>query len=217
MRAKTLLTNLSLGAADAYANSSSICRLPVRRQMIAPDLLGQLNGHLVSRVFRQAYDTAPEHDPVARMIAADVAIRLPDDYLVKVDRASMAYGLEVRPPLLDHELLEMTARIPSRLKVRGGETKWIFKNTFRDRLPPAVTSRRKQGFEIPLDAWMRGPLRQTFEDLVLDPRQPVAALIDQDTARRVFRSHVAGTGRHGSVLWSLLVLAKWTERYRPAL
>ncbi|MCA1560015.1 MAG: asparagine synthase C-terminal domain-containing protein, partial [Acidobacteria bacterium] len=161
--------------------------------------------------------TAPADDALAGMIAADVAIRLPDDYLVKVDRASMAFGLEVRPPLLDHELLEMTARIPSRLKIRGGETKWVFKATYRERLPPLVTTRRKQGFEIPLDAWMRGPLRGMFEDLVLGTRQPVAGLLDQATARRVYRSHLAGTGRHGSVLWSLLILAQWANRYRPAV
>jgi asparagine synthase (glutamine-hydrolysing) len=217
LRAKTLLTNLSLGPADAYANSSSICRPPLRRQLMAPHLLNRLNGHLVSRVFREAHDTAPADDALAGMIAADVAVRLPDDYLVKVDRASMAFGLEVRPPLLDHELLEMTARIPSRLKIRDGETKWVFKDTYRERLPPLVTARRKQGFEIPLDAWMRGPLRGMFEDLVLGAHQPVAALVDQATARRVYRSHLAGTGRHGSVLWSLLILAQWANRYRPAV
>jgi asparagine synthase (glutamine-hydrolysing) len=68
----------------------------------------------------------------------------------------MAYGLEVRPPLVDHELLELAAQIPSEYKVRSGETKWIFKEAYRDQLPPAVTRRAKQGFEIPVDAWLRG-------------------------------------------------------------
>ena len=104
------------------------------------------------------------------MIAADVATLLPDDFLVKVDRASMACGLEVRPPLLDHELLELAARIPSRCKVRDGETKWIFKQAFRGRrLPAAILGRPKQGFDIPVDAWLRGPLRPMFESAVLEP------------------------------------------------
>ena len=217
MRAKTLLTNLSLSAPDAYANSSAICRAPLRRQLIASGLRSELNGHNVNRSFHAAFEGAPSGDALAGMIAADLAVRLPDDYLVKVDRASMAFGLEVRPPLLDHELLELTARIPSRLKIHRGETKWLFKETYRARLPAAVTSRRKQGFEIPLDAWMRGPLRAMFEDLVLDSHQEVAALIDQQTAKRVYRSHLSGAGRHGSVLWSLLVLARWSEKYRPTV
>src|SRR5439155_18830628 len=91
-----------------------------------------------------SHATAPADDDLAGMLAADVATLLPDDYLVKVDRASMAFGLEVRPPLLDHELLELAARIPSRWKVHGGETKWVFKQAFRDRLPADLLARPKQ-------------------------------------------------------------------------
>jgi asparagine synthase (glutamine-hydrolysing) len=183
---------------------------------LSANVAAQLNGHDVSRSIRTAYATAPPSDALAGMLAADIAVRLPDDYLVKVDRASMAVGLEVRPPLLDHELLELTARMPASLKVRGQETKWLFKEIYRQRLPTSVTSRPKQGFEIPLDDWMRGPLRPMFEDMVLDPRQPVAGLINQEAAARVYRSHVSSMGRHGSVLWNLLVLARWTAHYGPS-
>ena len=217
LRAKTLLTNLSLDEPDAYANSSSICRLPLRRQLLARQVTTGLNGHQVTQPFRDAFETAPAADPVARMIAADIAVRLPDDYLVKVDRASMAYGLEVRPPLLDHALLELTARIPSRLKVRDGETKWVFKDAYRGALPAAVTTRPKQGFEIPIDSWMRGPLREQFEATVLGSTGPLAGLIDRSEAQRLHKSHLARTGRHGSTLWTLLVLARWADRYRPSV
>jgi asparagine synthase (glutamine-hydrolysing) len=147
------------------------------------------------------------------MIAADVATLLPDDYLVKVDRASMANGLEVRPPLLDHELLELAARIPSCWKVHKGQTKWLFKETYRPQLPPAVVDRPKRGFEMPIDAWLRGPLRDVFEAAVLAPQARVGGLVDQGLARMLYRSHLRGTGRHGGVLWSLLVLAHWAARY----
>jgi asparagine synthase (glutamine-hydrolysing) len=216
LRAKTLLTNLALDGGPAYANTLQVCRPPLRRRLLAPDLAAALNGHRPEAIVCAGYAAAPPGDALAGMIAADVATLLPDDYLVKVDRASMAHGLEVRPPLLDHELLELTARIPSDLKVRRGETKWLMKRAFRDRLPEAVQARRKQGFEIPVDDWLRGPLREMVESAVFSPRAPVAALVDQATARSLYQAHRAGTGRHGGVLWGLLVLARWCERYLAA-
>jgi asparagine synthase (glutamine-hydrolysing) len=213
LRAKTRLTNLALEPGPAYANTLALCRPPLRRRLLAPDLVAGLDGHVPERIIRDAYATAPADDPLAGMIAADVATVLPDDFLVKVDRASMAHGLEVRPPLLDHELLELAARIPSAYKVRGGQTKWILKQACGDRLPDGVARRPKQGFEVPVDAWLRGPLRGTFQEAVLDGRARVAGLIDRATAGALFRAHCAGTGRHGAILWSLLVLARWAERY----
>jgi asparagine synthase (glutamine-hydrolysing) len=213
LRAKTRLTNLSLEAGAAYANTIAWCRLPLRRRLLSADLRQGLNGHEPEQAIRAAYALAPASDPLSGMLAADVATLLPDDFLVKVDRASMANGLEVRPPLLDHELLELAAQIPSDLKVHNGDTKWIFKEAFAKRLPAAVVRRPKHGFEMPIDAWLRGPLRPMFEDTVLDDRAPAAGLLDQPVVRGVFRSHVAGTGRHGSVLWSLLILSSWAGRY----
>jgi asparagine synthase (glutamine-hydrolysing) len=128
----------------------------------------------------------------------------------------MACGLEVRPPLLDHELLELTARIPSGLKVRRGETKWLMKEAFRDRLPAETLRRPKQGFEIPLDLWLAGPLREQFDAAVLAPQAPVRDLVSRAVVRSVYRAHQSGAGRHGAVLWSLLVLARWCERYLAA-
>jgi asparagine synthase (glutamine-hydrolysing) len=213
LRAKTALTNLSLDAASAYANTLTICRQPLRRRLVAPDFAGELNGYEAEQIVRDSYRAAPSDDPLAGMIAADVAVILPDDFLVKVDRASMAHGLEVRPPLLDHELLELAARIPSQCKVRNGETKWILKRACRGRLPPAVLSHPKHGFDMPIDHWLRGPLRQLFESAVLDSQAKVRGLVDVSTARCLFRQHQSGAGRHGSVLWSLLVLAHWARRY----
>jgi asparagine synthase (glutamine-hydrolysing) len=216
LRAKTRLTNLALDPGPAYANTLTLCRLPLRHQLLLPDLAASLNGHDPERIVRDHYAAAPADDALGGMIAADVATLLPDDYLVKVDRASMANGLEVRPPLLDHELLELTARIPSAYKIRNGETKWIFKQACRPLLPDALLHRPKQGFEIPINTWLRGPLRDLFESAVLAPGARVAGLVNQATAQNLYRSHLRGTGRHGSVLWSLLVLARWAERYLPA-
>jgi asparagine synthase (glutamine-hydrolysing) len=213
LRAKTLLTNLALEPGAAYANTLLRCRPPLRRRLLAPDVRARLNGHDPGAVVRAGHAHAPADDALAGMLAADTAVLLPDDFLVKVDRASMAHGVEVRPPLLDHELFELAARIPSAFKVRRGETKWVLKEACRDLLPAGVVRRPKQGFDVPLDAWFRGPLRELFEDGVLGPGAPAAGLIDVAAARQVYRAHLAGTGRHGDVLWSLLMLARWAERY----
>ncbi len=213
LRAKTALSNLSLDAGPAYANTLMLCRQPLRRRLMAADLAAGLNGHAPERIVWKSYATAPAADTLAGMIAADVATVLPDDFLVKVDRASMAHGLEVRPPLVDHEVLELAARIPSRWKVHRGQTKWILKQAARGSLPESILERRKQGFEIPIDDWLGGPLRPMFEAAVLDPGARVGELIDQRLARWIYQSHLAGTGRHGSTLWALLMLARWADRY----
>jgi len=213
LRAKTLLTNVSLEPGDAYANTLSLCRTPIRRRLLSGDVLRELRDYDPAAPIRHAVATAPPADPVAGMIAADTLVRLPDDYLVKVDRAAMAYGLEVRPPLLDHEVLELAAGMPSSLKVHDGETKWALKQAFQAELPSDITTRPKHGFEIPVDAWLRGPLREMVEASVLSPRGALAGMVNISEAGRVFGEHRSGVGRHGSTTWGLLVLARWIERY----
>jgi asparagine synthase (glutamine-hydrolysing) len=211
-----LLTNLALDAGPAYANTMTLCRQPLRRRLLAPDLAEGLNGHVPEQLLWESYATALPDDALAGMMAADVATVLPDDFLVKVDRASMANGLEVRPPFVDHELMELAARIPSRWKIQRGQTKAILKQSVRGSLPESILERRKQGFEVPIDDWLRGPLQPMFESAVLDRGARVAGLIDQDVALRIYRSHLSGASRQGNVLWSLLVLARWAERYVSA-
>lgn len=212
LRAKTVLTNLSLESGAAYANTLSICRTPMRRRLLAPHIAASLNGHDPGRIVEDAFATGQRDDALGGMIAADISTVLPDDFLVKVDRASMAHGLEVRPPFLDHELLELAARIPSRWKINQGETKWILKKAYERQLPAAV-SRPKQGFDMPINDWLRQPLRGVFESSVLDPKARVGELVNQSIAGKLYRAHLNGSGRHGSVLWSLLVLARWADRY----
>ena len=215
LRAKTLLTNLSLDPSAAYANTLTACRQPMRRRLLEASLAASLNGVEPEDHIRAAFGTAEARDPLGGMLSADIATVLPDDFLVKTDRACMAHGLELRPPLLDHELLELAARIPSRYKVRRSQTKWIFKEAYRKQLPAEVLSRAKKGFDMPTDAWLRGPLRPMIEDCVLNPRARVCSLIDRSVAGQLFAEHCAGRGRHGNVLWSLLILARWAEAYQP--
>lgn len=212
LRGKSMLTNLSLSNAAAYANTISTCRQPLRRALLSDDMARQLQGHQPGNRIAESYLHGGQ-DPLASMISADVASLLPDDYLVKVDRASMAFGLEVRPPLLDHELLELTARIPSSLKIRQGQTKWIFKHACRDLLPPSLLTRPKQGFEAPVDVWLRGPLRELFHEVVLSGNTPAAEWLNLVKVRSAYEQHRTGRRRLGQTLWSLMVLARWSELF----
>src|SRR5262249_55279430 len=216
LRLKTFLTTLALEPGPAYANTLQLCRPPLRRRLLHADVVGELNGHDPGACATVAFQTARPGDWLGGMISADVATLLPDDYLVKVDRASMACGLEVRPPLLDHELLELAARIPATWKVHKGETKWIFKKAVEGWLPADTVWRRKQGFELPVDAWLRGPLREMFESAVLSRGNRIASLVDSVAVEGLYRRHLSGVGHHGAVLWSLLVLARWADRYLTA-
>ena len=214
LRWKSALTNLSLDPAAAYANSMAITRHQLRQR-----ILGRVSGTAGNGTGAEHWVVG--HYPRAAlgtleaMTYTDIGTILPDDFLTKVDRASMAVGLEVRPPLVDHEFLELTARMPGRWKLRDGQSKWIFRQLMAERLPTEILQRRKMGFEIPVDAWLRHELRESFHDCVLSATHPIAGLIDQRYVERLYRSHARGGGRCGITLWSLLVLARWMERYSP--
>lgn len=213
LRLKSALTHLSMDAANAHANSISQCRPPMRRGLMAPGVIARLVGHDPGLSVRLGHLGGPCGDPLAGMLSADVNTVLPDDFLVKVDRATMAAGVEARPPLLDHELLELAARIPSRFKVRGGETKWLFKRMCLKTLPRDLVYRKKQGFDVPVAAWLRGSLRNRFQDTVLSGNSAISSLINRKEVGHLYARHLKGVPGLGQILWSLLILADWAERY----
>ncbi len=212
LRWKSLLTNLSLDPAAAYASTVSQCGPQMRQNLMSPELRRAVCGHRPESVVEAGVLTGGR-DPLDGMLAADIDMLLPDDFLTKVDRASMAYGLEVRPPLLDHELMELAAAVPSGLKVRAGEGKWLLKQIFEPKLPSRLASRAKQGFEIPLDDWLRGELAEQVRDVVLTPGRRLEEYVHLPTAQKLFDMHRRRSGRHGQVLWTLLVLGRWLETY----
>ncbi len=152
-------------------------------------------------------------DIVNRYLFVDQHYYLPDDILYKCDRMSMAHSLEVRPPFLDHRIVEFAAHLPSSLKIKGRSTKHILRALVRKRLPPAILERRKEGLDIPAHEWLRGPLRPLLLD-TLSPEsvaqtglfspQAISALVDRHLARR------ANLGYH---LWGLLTLHLWIRRW----
>lgn len=148
-------------------------------------------------------------DPVDAAMATDVRSYLPYDLLVKVDVTSMANSLEARSPLLDHEVMEFAARLPARLKLRGGTTKFLLKRAFADLLPPENVSRGKMGFGVPVGRWFRGPLRELLRDSLLSDRASSRGYFRPGEVSRLVDLHLEGKADHTFQLWNLLMLELW--------
>jgi asparagine synthase (glutamine-hydrolysing) len=160
------------------------------------------------------FEAAAERSEVDRGLYVDVNSYLVDNCLVKVDRMSMACSLEVRVPLLDHELVELAFRIPSSLKVRGGETKPLLKEVTARRVPSKCVYRPKEGFSMPMKHWLRGPLRPLMEDLLSSDRVRKEGVFRADTVDRLKTEHVERRANHSHVLWSLMVFQDWRQRWK---
>jgi asparagine synthase (glutamine-hydrolysing) len=213
LRLQSLLQNLSASPASAYANTVSLCRREVRRRILRPEFAALLRGHRPEAIIESCFQHG-SGDQLNGMLSADCNVMLPDDFLTKVDRASMGCGLEVRPPFVDRALMELAAKMPASQKIRDGRTKWILKQLFETRLPPKHAQRAKKGFEIPTDDWLRGPLRDQVHEVLLRPDSTLTQFVRPEAIRRLYAAHCRGTGRHGQLIWSLLVLGCWLARWQ---
>jgi asparagine synthase (glutamine-hydrolysing) len=146
----------------------------------------------------------------------DADTYLPDDILQKVDRASMAVSLEVRPPLLDHRVVEFAWTLPRHMRIRNGETKWLLRRVLDRYVPRALIERPKMGFGIPLATWLRGPLRNWAEDL-LDPAHCGGGLLDTAAVRKLWSEHVSERRNWAYGLWTILMFEAWRRRWAGAV
>jgi len=154
--------------------------------------------------------SAPE-DRGSREQFVELNTVLPDSVLMKVDKMSMACGLEVRPPFLDHRVVEFCYSLPSSLKLRGLTTKWLLKDVMRDRLPPGIATRAKQGFSIPMKNWIRGELLELTRDEVFSSRL-IAEHFRKETLERYWQEHQQRQHNHAHLFWGLLNLSLWERR-----
>ena len=160
---------------------------------------------------REAFARADGPTRLDRVMQVDLETYLPDDLLVKVDRASMAHSLEVRSPFLDHRFVEFTARVPAKYKWRRGKQKWLLKRAFEDLLPDTVLNRKKQDFGVPIDEWFRGELRSFGREKLT--RLGSRPAFDAGGIEATFHQHIDGHADHGYRIWDLVMLEGWYQRF----
>ena len=170
----------------------------------AEDVFSEVRAHAAAAGDRDWLNTA---------LYLDAKLYLQDDVLVKVDRASMACSLEVRCPFLDTGVVEFASRLPASRKLRGLTTKWVLKRSLQDLLPADVLRRPKKGFGIPLGRWIRGELRDLFEETLAPRRIAGQGILRPDTVSRLLREHVGGRRDHRKKLWNLFVFQQWQAAY----
>ncbi|MEO0974846.1 MAG: asparagine synthase-related protein, partial [Pseudomonadota bacterium] len=205
LRAKSTLQALARDSLEGYLNSVSILPVELRRRLLSGDVRNTLQGYEAIEVFRRHAATAHGCDPLSLVQYLDIKTYLPGDILTKVDRASMAHGLEVRVPMLDHEFVAWSARLPSSLKLRGREGKYVLKKALEPLLPDDVLYRPKMGFAVPLGRWFRGPLREQMREAVTGSVLRELGLFDTKMLTTLVDEHERGQRDHTAVLWALLM------------
>jgi len=214
LRWKSMLTCVSQEIADGYYTSVTAFRGAALQAVLAPDLRRTLGGYSPREGFRKHFEGLEHLSALEQIQAVDIKTYLPGDILVKMDRASMAYSLEARAPWLDYRLGGIAATLPPGFKVRGANGKVVFKHALGRYLPPRTTSRRKQGFIVPMADWMRTSLRPVFQRAVF--RQEMEPLLDLGEVRRLWDQHQGGLFDNSTQLWYVLMLACWQEEHGPA-
>ncbi|WP_332671483.1 XrtA/PEP-CTERM system amidotransferase [Aromatoleum sp.] len=213
-RAKTTFEALARDSVQAYFHSVSILRDDMRRQLFSDGFRRELGGYGAIDVFRRHAATAGTDDPLALIQYVDLKTYLVGDINTKVDRASMAHSLEVREPLMDHPLVEWLATLPSHLKVKGQEGKYLFKKAMEPLLPDDVLYRPKMGFSVPLARWFRGPLRRRVRDAVLGDTLAATGVFNAEYLRHLVDAHQSGARDYSSPLWSLMMFEAFLRHSR---
>jgi asparagine synthase (glutamine-hydrolysing) len=216
LRAGSVLENLGRDPASAYYADLAFLKPSDARTLMGCPADTDPRTSPIYQAVTEPYRRCPSSNAVQRAEYADLKIYLPNDPLVKVDRMSMAHGLEVRCPLLDRKVVELAFRIPASQKQVGRQGKVLLRALARRRLPADIWQRPKRGFTAPVAEWIAGPQARMFRDEVLQPGAVIANHIDvKDLAKR-FDAHRTGRGDHGYVLWAVWLLERWLERARPA-
>lgn len=178
-----------------------------RRQLIRPEF--QADDARESRYLEDLWSDGAANRDDDRMLHVDMHMYLPGDILTKVDRMSMAHGLEARVPLLDHRIVEFAATLPFALKYHRGTSKRVLKHLMRDRLPALTLAQRKRGFSLPLHRWMRNELAALFCDTVLHSNSQCREYLDTNFVSGLWDDHNARRDNHGHRLWSILIFELW--------
>jgi asparagine synthase (glutamine-hydrolysing) len=211
LRARTTFQELGGNEAWGYFNGVSATADETRFSLYSQEFRARLGGYHGLEVLKPHFDHARGSDPLARAQYVDLQTWLAGGMLVKVDRTSMAVSLEVRAPLLDHQLAEWALRLPQQVKLEGREGKAILKKAMHDKLPHDIMYRPKQGFSIPIADWFRGPLKTRVEALSQDGVMMDCGHFDRAAISKMSTEHISGRRDHSRTLWLLFMFASFLE------
>jgi asparagine synthase (glutamine-hydrolysing) len=211
---RNYLRNVSLDPIDRYIDSISLFTELNKRTLYTDDLKRMLKQEPQAAVMFRGYassiNTGDALDP---LLYLDSKTYLPGDILTKVDRMSMAVSLEARVPLLDHKLIEFVTRIPASMKMKGLETKHVFKRAMRGLVPDEILERPKQGFGVPMQEWINRQLRGRMHDTLRERRTRERGLFNSQSIDVLLEEHERGRRDHSSSLWALLMLELWHRTF----
>jgi asparagine synthase (glutamine-hydrolysing) len=202
-----------LAPADRYMKWVAFFNEEERAGLYTPEFHASLGERFAPSVMGTPYVESDAEDELNRLLDVDIQTYLPGALLVKMDIASMAHSLEVRSPLLDHELMEMTAGFPGSWKLSGRTTKKIFKDALRPWLPTHILDRAKWGFGPPIGNWFRGELKELPREILLDPGSLQRGFFREESLRRFVDEHVTGARDHTNKIWALIQLELWLRTF----
>ncbi len=209
-RARRLARTLDLADNERYAEGMSPFGPRERRRLYTREFAEALGGVGRPRLIEDAWNQATADCMINVMLEVDVNTYLPEDLLVKVDVASMAYSLEARSPFLDHELMEFCATLPGSLKLRGSDKKAVLRDALRGWIPDEILDGPKRGFGLPMLAqWFRGDLRDYIAEVLTDPGALARGYFDESFVRGLLTRHFEGREDNGMELWGLMMLEVW--------
>ncbi len=215
-RARRFLSMCAESPARRYARWSFHFDHDEKHALCTPEFIARAGGTDSGARYEALFAELTGASSVDILLHADVETYLPDDLLVKVDIATMAYGLESRSPLLDHVVMERAATLPADYKLRRLEKKYVLKRAARGLLPDAVIDRPKMGFGVPLAQWLRGPLREVVHDVLLGPRMRQRGYFRMDAVERLVADHQTSRRNAQYQVWNLLILELWHRAYIDA-
>jgi asparagine synthase (glutamine-hydrolysing) len=209
-RAKLALEALSISdEAERSATWFASFSREERESLFAPEFLAQVDAAHPARVFESYLEKVRDRSPLKRMLYADLKVWLPDNLLLRGDLMTMAASIEERTPFLDHRLVELAARLPTRLLTRGFRTKALLKDALRPYIPEEALLRRKVGFTVPVGDWFRKQLKSFVADLVLSPEAKTRGYFNAVNTERYVREHFDGVRDRQKQLWALVNFELW--------
>ncbi len=213
-RLKKFFTNLAQSFEEAFCRDMAFYfKSEEKRALYLPEFQKLVGPHRAEETLLRHFKDCQSADPVTRAQYVDMKTYLPEDILVKVDRMSMAHSLEVRAPLLDHKIVEWVGRLSSRYKLKGTESKAIFKTMNKARLPADVLYRKKHGFVVPLAQWLRGELRGLVEETLFSKGSAVNDYFRRQTVQFLWKAHESGRFDNATPLWGLMMFALWQRTW----